>query len=603
MNVRLKVRWFVVVPFVLSACWLGSIVHESDQASVISGAWKLAHLEAPIVAPGFYEYGKYVASYWMLGGLFKVLPSVDPVLLANGASFLIFWIGLFILLFSAPQVSLFQGSASLVALCSPALLVHLPYFAPNFLSAGFLFAGVGLLNRSRRNFPYALAFWFLAFGCRQDALLLIPLLAWLCAREESFISLLRSKRSWCVVGAGLLILGVSRWIDPLNQGVGYQPFFNGKIYAAYLIFGLGGAFLLFLLFLGLFAQRGRRATGWDKKLFWWAGGVAMLPPFLFYSLFMYSTRHWVLLLSALLLITLSSRARDLFNDQSIIIKRGWVFLLLGVLIPLGVGLRLPSPTRPRLVMERPTLFPTADGRTPMGAVVPFMFSKERLDHNQQVFSAARSVRAWEETDGEVPLANSPLYSLLELAVLLNHQAPSVRIPLGKQNEYPFLFVPCRTLLKHGYFMDTGENVDFGEEIQNVFPEQIAGTFPLSILRLSYKQASASKDWAALKSRILFFRQIFSGNEMQWVGRLPAGSLELDQTLDGRKVVLFFNEPFEIKVEGALHRAERFEQSDLGLSIFYVALPKGRGAGGEIISSAAVNAVSTVYPLYMMKENL
>ena len=589
--------------FILSCCWVGSIVHESDQASVISGAWKLAHLDAPIVAPGFYEYGKYIASYWMLGGLFKVFPSVDPVLLANGASFVIFWAGLFVLLFSSTRISLFRGSALLAVLCSPALLVHLPYFAPNFLSAGFLFMGVGLLNRSRRNFPYAMAFWFLAFGCRQDALLLIPLLAWLCAREESFVSLLRSKRSWCIVGAGLLTLGLSRWVDPLNTGVGYQPFFNGKIYAAYLIFGLGGAFLLFLLFLGLFAQKGHRATAWDKKLFWWTGGAAVLPPFLFYSLFMYSTRHWVLLLSALLLITLSSRTRDLFDDQSVIIKKGWVFLLLGALIPLGIGLRLPVPTSPELVLSQPTLFPTADGRVPMGAVVPFMFSKERLDHNQQVFSAARSIRTWEEFDGEVPLGSSPLYSLLELAVLMNNQTPSHRIPVEKQAKHPFVYVPCRTLLKSGYFMDSGESVDFGKEVEKAFPEQIAGTFPLSILKLHYERAAVSNDWRALKSKVLLFRQIFSGNEIQWIGRLSAGSLELDQTLDGRKTVLFSKEPFEAQIGGVTYHTEHFVQSDVVSSFFYIVLPDGRGVGGEVISSVAVDVVATVYPLYMMRENL
>ena len=78
---------------------IGPIMHETDQAALLSGTWKLAQGSSPIWNADFYNYDKQYVCYWILALLFAVFPKFDPVLIGNITSFAFYFLPLFYLLF------------------------------------------------------------------------------------------------------------------------------------------------------------------------------------------------------------------------------------------------------------------------------------------------------------------------------------------------------------------------------------------------------------------------------------------------------------------------------------------------------------------------
>ena len=586
----------ILLPAGISVSRLGSILHESDQASVLLGALRLARGTAAWIHPGFYEYGHYFLSYWLLSGVFRLFPKMDPVLLGNAVNLAVFWLGAGVLLFSVrKKLSPGRCAAVFSALAAPAVLVHLPYLAPNFLAAGLLFAGAGLLNVSRRLFPASVLLWAMACGCRMDALLLIPLLAWLSAERASLRGLVFSARSWILAGSGLLVFLAGRALDGFAPSLGYAPFFMPNVYFAFLLFGAGSALVLSLVLGITLVQEGRVQSGADARLFWWAAVPALFLPFVFYSAFMFSTRHWMVFIAGLLMAVCSDRTENSWRTSRV---RG-PLLLFSALIPLAAGLHLPFVSRPSVTLREPTLFPTTDGRCPMGAVVPFLFSPQRLDHNQKTWAAAREVRHWEEFEGTVPLGSFQLFEIVRLAVFLNGQQTNDRG--ADLSQSPFFYISSRALLKPEVRMDAGKIIEFQIPAEGFALQEIAGRFPVCIVRLS--AAGPDRPRSDLEQRILFLRSIFQGDEVDWLGSVPAGALLLPGIYEGHPLLLFSETPFDLTTGDSVRRPDYMPLPDSTRGFFYVYIPLFRHGEGPVSVSHPVRGCSTVYPGYMSLKNL
>lgn len=597
MKIRFHLIWLCLIPALLSVCRLGSIIHESDQASVILGALRLAREGVAWINPGFYEYGNYFLSYWLLAGVFRLFPKIDPVLLGNAVSLAVFWLGAGVLLFSVrKKLSTGRAIAVFSALAAPAVLVHLPYFAPNFVSTGLLFTGAGLLNISGRLFPASTLLWTMAFGCRMDGLLLLPLLAWLSADRRSFKGLVQSRRSWILAGCGILAFFVGRALNGFAPSLSYTPFFIPKVYFAFLVFGAGGAFVLSILLVQMLVREGQGQSEPDVRLFWWSVIPALFVPFVFYSAFMFSTRHWIVFIAGLLLTVCSNHT-----------DKGWVrngalsaALLLITLIPLVVGIHLPFVTKPSLTVREPTLFPTTDGRCPMGAIAPFLFSEQRLDHNQKTWEAARSVQHWTEINGSVPLGSFQLFDIVRLAVFLNGQETCERG--ADLTESPFFYLSSRALLKPEIRLDEKKIISAQDHLEKFNMEEVAGRFPVSILRLS-AGTEPSEPSADLKKRIVFLRQVFQGDEVDWQGLVPLGALTLSGKHEGHPVLFFSEQPFDLAIGGAISHAGYSPLPDGVAGFFYVWIPCFQPQNGQISVSHSVWECSTIYPSYMSLGNM
>lgn len=598
MKSRLQPIWLCLILPALSLCWLGSIIHESDQASLILGALRLARGDVSSwLNPGFYEYGNYFLSYWMLAGLFAGFPSADPVFLANIAGLSLFWLGAGLLIFSIKRKApLARAAAVFAALAAPSVLIHLPYFAPNFVSAGLLFAGAGLLNLSCRFFPASVLLWLLAFGCRSDAFLLLPLLVWLSARQPSFTELFRRRRSWIIVGGGVLIFFTGRALNGFASPLAYSPFFIPKVYAAFLIFGLGGALVLLLVLFYRCIQQGLDSTALDERSFWWAGGAALLIPFVFYSAFMFSTRHWAVLVAGMLLLVCSQHTDKWWPAHPV---RGAVLLLCGI-IPLVVGIRLPFVTRPSLTWGNPELFPTTDGRCPMGAVVPFMFSDRRLDHNQKIWAASRSVKHWEEVAGEVPLGSFQLFDIVRLAIFMNGQRTNARGDIPEESSV--FYLSGRALLKPEVHLDKQQITAFSDRLEDFMAEEVAGEFPVSIVKLRRRATDQAPGWSEYMKRTAFLRQIFQGNEIAWLGAF-SGTIPMQEKFRGRPLLLFSVTDFSVSLNQDVIRAEWTPLPGGVAGFFCVKISAFQRENTAISVSHSVWGCTTIYPDYMSLKNL
>jgi hypothetical protein len=571
-------------------------MHESDQASILLGSLRLAQNDASWINPGFYEYGNYFMSYWILAGIFKLLPHADPLLLGNATSLGIFGLGVLVLLFSIRRASSPSRAVAIFsALAAPAVLVHLPYLAPNFISAGFLFAGAGLFNISTRFFPASVFLWVLAFCCRMDGLLLVPLLAWLSADRCSFKQLIRSGRSWSIAGCGMLVLLVGRFLNGQAPSLVYSPFFIPKIYFAFLLFGAGGAAFLFILLLWRLFREGAVQAEADSRFFWWAAPIALLVPFVFYSVFMFSTRHWVVLIAGLLLLVCSGQTEQWWNK----LTGSSAVLLLCSLFPLVAGIQLPFTAKPRLTVKAPTLFPTTDGRCPMGAVLPFMFSELRMDHNNQTWEAARSVEHWDEFKGKVPLGSFQLFDIVRLAVFLRGQQTNER---GENlAEAPFFYFSSRALLKPEVRMDEKLAVFSGVRIEDFAMEKVTGSFPVCILKLKPVQKGVEEIWPELKKTVFFLHQIFRGNEFKWLGTVSSGSFRAAP--EGHPLVFFSQIPFTVTVSGEVLEAEYMQFPEPGGGMYYVHLQALQHEKEDISVSPSVCCCTTIYPEYMSLKKI
>jgi hypothetical protein len=378
------------------------IMRESDQASLTLGVLALIEGESPrgLVA---YNYDHTYLSYLYLAAFSSpFLPDpatspVDParlVFLTNLATCLAFLAGLWPFALAARHHPRRWHCLALVAcLASPALLLSIPLLSSNIISAGALLALAALLQSPADSWRRRLAASLLAFvalGMRADAALLMPALCAWTAPRPGWLALVTTPRHYFLAAGAIASLALGTYLTGDPAQVAYGAFFKPKIFAAYLIFGALPTLLVFLVL----AAQALRAPQLGGILYRAALPALLLLPLALYAWQLFTPRHLILIVLGTLIAALSPRAlalpilRKPRPTPTIIAAP----IFAAALLPLVLGLHLPSPSRPGPTLAHPTLYPTTDGFWPMGAYLAFSRQLARptqpADHNQALWLAA-----------------------------------------------------------------------------------------------------------------------------------------------------------------------------------------------------------------------
>lgn len=403
-------RLFFVLLFAGVLLWVvGPVMRESDQASVMDGALHIAR-DGKLAGVAFYNYDRTFVSYWMLAGVFKGLglewAHADTLVFAgNMLACALFLAGFAVAWVRCGPSDWCGWVVVLCCLLCPTLLFSIPLLSSNMLSAGWLFLLVAMMQGRGHLAGDLLAALvaYLAVGARADAVLVMPLLSVLSCRESSWASLFGDRRIWMVGIASLLALATG-WalssIPPFNPPAIFEP----HTFAAYFVFGLGGALLLLV---GLVAWKSAQLFK-KPSLYGALTLLSLLAPLLYYSWLMYTPRHLVTGALVLIYSTMFDRGRQWWSEM--MKSRYGRAVVMGsagsCAVLLFVGLSMDSMKGGKPTMGRATYYPTSDGHWPMGANLNFLLrlkhaSSEPIDHNQRVWGA------WKDIDPE-EIADTPV---------------------------------------------------------------------------------------------------------------------------------------------------------------------------------------------------
>ena len=411
---------------------LPSIMRENDQASLLRGAVLLARGAVNPLHADFYNYDKQFGAYWLLGGVLRVFGFLDPVAVANIAQVVLLAVVLALVYRRAARSKALPRRLVLASLLSPVWILDVPFVSTAVVSACFFLLAYLGASVQRRSWRLALsgAAIFAAAACRVDVLLAVPFLIWITSPRQ-----LRLQPIAMVYAVSAIVaFGMGRLIYSGSTFDTNSPSFVPQVIAAYTVFGLGvNAIVLLLLFIGLFVAM--RAQRW--RWFYAAGAVSLLMPLLFYVVQLFSPRYFLLASTTLLAVLLSSRGAALLRYLLRMRAPTEVVVALAAVVPLILGLRAPSLTLRsiRPTISAATVFPTAVGHWPMGAIYAFAgwarFGGEPLDHNQAIFISSMATSfAPACTDGRVAVLDTPMAAFVQLAVTLKHQTPRlVELPV------------------------------------------------------------------------------------------------------------------------------------------------------------------------------
>jgi hypothetical protein len=588
---------------------VGPVMHESDQASLLYGAERLARGAASPWAADFYNYDKQYLTYWLLALLRRLLPGADLVTLGNVFSFSVFWGGALAAILTGRIRRFGQAAALGACVLAPALWMHSPFLGTNSLSFGFLLLAWAAWPRAARSPGWrvaALLLIGLAVGCRADALLVLPWFAWTVTPAGGWRALLRRPVPYWIAGAGLATFLVGRIVFTGAAVYANPPYFSPKLYAAYLVFGLGAAVgVLVWLGLALLAVARRRSRQQrPTAAFYVLGFLGLLLPWAYYSTQLFSTRYWTPLLCALIGGLLSRRGRILvaWARHPRIALGAAVALLTGALAPLLVGIHLPFPNRPSLVTSEPTLFPTGDGLQPMGAMGSFLHALavnpgHVVDHNQATWLSAVHADLQPDETGRVPILEAPLKSYLLLAATLRGLEPHI-VP----EQAPAFYTDARDLLRIFRVPDRLRPVDRRGwsrtlRVRPAGPE-MAGYV---IVRAEHTDVP-EKSWLER----LRLAQAVNGNEFHVRPEFQAQrDFSLPRRDEGMTVILFSRQPFAVSLlaAGGARRAVTVQRSD-DPPLFLAVVPGADWFGARFLVTQGEPEVGvTVHPDYMSIDRL
>ncbi|MBI9021469.1 MAG: hypothetical protein JEZ10_09490 [Verrucomicrobia bacterium] len=512
----------LVAVAVVSIWCTGDLMRKNDQAVIMAGSYDLAHGRAQDWG-AYYQVDKTYVLYWTCAAIFKaqqfVRCCVDPVAAANMGLSLIFWSALtvFVVRFRRTLSPL----ALLCFLTAPAVLLNTLYVNSSLLSSAFLLlSAVFLFSEGRRGDWLAALFFALAVGSRADAILLLPLLLWLItpfpmvgtlfsnfsngwknpclfprgALKGSAVAL----RQWKLLLAGILALLGGRVLYG-NETVSIDPFFNLKMVAGYVVFGFGAAGLLFVIYSIRLAVQTSKERGALKKMYGVAGLLAFLLPVLFFLPQLHAPRYFWRGCEAILLLAVSGRLSAGLNRRMVLP------VCLAALLPLVIGVNVPSLTRPKIDVLHPTLFPSGDGHYPMGGTLPFLFrlrsaTEHPIDHNQLVWNAVQKVEFHVDGGGVVPVLNTPMSGYLLLGASL--QGKMARRASYEQLADSAFYSDSRSLMRD----DPKTTIQFLSKILNqstVFVSPVADG--VGILRFG----TGDDRWG---KQVQLLNRLFAGNE-------------------------------------------------------------------------------------------
>lgn len=588
---------------------VGPIMHESDQASLLYGAQQLARGVTTPRTADFYNYDKQYLTYWLLAAAYRLLPGVHPVVLGNVLSFSVFWAGVLAVFLEKPIRRFEQAAALCACVLAPAVWMHSPFLGTNSLSFGFLllaWAAWPEAGASGRRRVTALLLVGLAVGARADALLVLPWFAWTVTPAGGCNKLLRRPGPYLVGGTGLVSFLVGRIIFTGDAVYANAPYFSPKLYAAYLVFGLGAAtgVLLWLGIALLAVVRRRWGQGRPTAVFYALGFLGLLLPWAYYSVQLFSTRYWTPLLCALIGGLLTRRGCALCRwprHQRRALLAAWV-LLAAAVAPLFVGIHLPFPDRPTLITSEPTLFPTGDGLQPMGAMFSFLRALainpgHNIDHNQATWLSAAQADLQPDATGRVPILQAPLQSYLQLAAALkgleSHIVPA---------EAPAFYTDARDLLRVFHGTDRLQRLDRRGLSRTLRVHSVAPEIDGYVIVRAEHTNVPEEPWLER----LRIAQALNGNEYRLRPELHAhGGFSLPHRDEGKTVILFSRQPFSVALlaAGGSRRAIAVIRSDD--PPMFLAVVSGREwFGTRFVVTHGDPAVGvTVHPDYMSVDKL
>lgn len=449
----------ITLAFVAGSFWsTNDLLRKNDQAAILAGAHDWARGERQEWS-AYYQVDKTYVLYAYSAAVLKANRALgldlDPVPLANRAVAAAFWLALVAFVYrhrhTLPPVAL------LAVLTAPAILFNTQYLNSSTLSSAFLLLCVAALPtpeaaHRRRSAALAGLCFFLAVGARADILLLLPLLLWLITPwtlmksigslfskpgnegapgfqrlehggengSNDWKSWMRATATqWALVVAGVTALVLGRVFSD-GAGVMIDPFFSLEMAAGYLVFGFGAAGLLYLLYAVVLVRHARRETDGWATVYGAAGVLAFLLPVLFFLPQLHAPRYFWRGCEAVLLVSVLAPPAY-FAGRA---RRRWAPVIAVVaLVPLFLGVRLPTPTQPQPVRSGATLFPSGDGHYPMGAYLAFLGRLQRgsatpIDHNQRVWNAVRAAELEVDRDGRFRVLATPMvgYFMLEASL-------------------------------------------------------------------------------------------------------------------------------------------------------------------------------------------
>jgi|GEM_PF-3833429 len=393
---------YVLIAFcalwVIALCLVcGDIMRESDQANLLLGAMKLA--DNPEVQQNFHNYSGQFGSYWLLAWLqqpFNFSEVTEYVRWANGITFGVFIIGLFVFLFNGLRGGLLGKSwlrvlLVITALTTPTVILSASLLASNVLAGGviLLLAGLSRWWSRERNLVGVVVGAILVFTTvclRKDGAFLLPLLCLTPLEELRFTKLWKRAYFWTFIGASILAVLVGYMVSPRQ----YFPslVLDWKLIGCYAFFGLlgGGGGILWGVLRGLKDSKDIFST----IVF----VVAVLFPVLMYLLVLYSPRH--LFIAGLTPLLLANTVWFLREERKRFIRVD-LLLCTGVamnLLWLGIAPKIQGDGRIKVGVKNGTCYPTADGLWPTGGGIHFLSclakaqkEKHAVDHNQEIWNA------------------------------------------------------------------------------------------------------------------------------------------------------------------------------------------------------------------------
>jgi hypothetical protein len=523
---------------VLGALTLGPFMHETDQGWLLDGGLAITqgHLGA---AEADFNFDKQFVSYLLSAAVLAMLPhppDADTAVLAGNVFAMFFFWGAFLWLLvrSAHRLSF---AAALTVLLTPAFLVHSPYYASAFVSAALVLILAVWLDRKKWSWPAHGVVFGLAFGvvgARADGLLLLPLLAMLHSPQRTLKSVLQAPNTWLMASAGLAAFFVGRHLYEAPI-VDYFPLpFRLKQFLACVAFGLGGTGLLLLASLQAISR-----TGWMNRCRVWPAllALALALPMAYYCLQLLSPRHCVDGALAVVVFICSRPGRTIF--QVCFRRRIWTRVvssacLIAAVAPVFLGLNLADIRHPRLTFAHPTLLPSAAGVFPVGAylgnAVNVRWQHGFMDHNQAIWSAARTVDYAPGTDGQVPIIATPVESYLFFAIRLRGQTPH---HYALEHLPPRFYVDSRSLMRFAFVWppDRLSMEQFFASV-NLTPATSANWHGITILQGQSGGALDNGSWSA---PLWALNEAFGGDEFHLDS--TAALAKIPDGWEGNKLVL------------------------------------------------------------------
>ncbi len=399
----------VTVAWICLEIWaVGPVMRESDQASLLEGAVQLAVGDKALSGNDSYNYDKQYFSYWVTAAWLKLRSlsadgSMAIVREGNLLAVALFALALLSVVGSQRKWSGVQVAVLYGALFAPVLSFSGMFLSPNMISASFLLVLVVMLRPPTKNggggeaagqpspgrvLLVGLLAWA-ATAARQDALLLMPLLALLTVREDSVRKLVYDPRVQAMV-IGTVFAIVLGFLLSDGSTVLPTPFFVLPTFVAFIGGGLGALLLLLFVFAGTHACR--------RSFYGGLIAAAVLLPLIFYGCMLYTPRHLFLPALAILLTIFFERGCEVWKSigRKRVGQLAIVLTLLGTLGPWIVGVRMAGWRKGTPVTSAATLFPSTDGFWPMGGYGWFFGrlaggAEEGVDHNQRVWAAWSTV--------------------------------------------------------------------------------------------------------------------------------------------------------------------------------------------------------------------